>query len=132
VTLKIYVTAPKMTRESTLRTIIMPTRLEARHLVRLKVELAGTDRSGYPFKQTVFTYDISMRGAHLLHVPPLLQHASLVMVRYRGKKGRFRVAWLSYGSGEIGLQNLEPNKCIWGKPLPGHRVIHVAATGPVA
>ncbi len=97
----------------------MASRLERRHLVRLKVILTGVDPSGYSFKQTVVTRDISMRGARLLYVPPLLKQASPVEVRYRGKKGRFRVAWVSPENSEIGLQTLEPNKCIWGSPLPG-------------
>jgi len=39
----------------------MQTRSNARHLVRLRVNLVGDDGRGNTFKQTVFTHDISLR-----------------------------------------------------------------------
>ena len=54
----------------------MASRVDPRHQVRLKVELAGVDFTGHKFKQTVFTHDISSRGARLEHTPPIIQRAS--------------------------------------------------------
>jgi hypothetical protein len=101
----------------------MSKRGEFRHAVRLPVKLAGTDGSGYRFSQTVFTHDVSMRGARLSQTPPLLDPASVVDLEYRGKKARFRVVWIGgFVNDEVGLLSLEPSRCIWGKPLPGRPI----------
>ncbi|HVO80125.1 MAG TPA: hypothetical protein VMT28_05310 [Terriglobales bacterium] len=102
----------------------MVSRLDTRHLVRLKVQLNGVDNTGHPFKQTVFTHDVSARGARLEDIPPLVEPASVVEVQHRGRRGRFRVVWVGgLANNEVGLENLEPSKCLWGSPLPG-RPIH--------
>jgi hypothetical protein len=101
----------------------MGKRVESRHAVRLRVKLAGTDGTGHRFSQTVFTNDVSLRGARLSEVPPLLEPASEVEVEYRGKKARFRVVWVrGVVNDEVGLLSLEPGRCIWGKPLPGRSI----------
>jgi hypothetical protein len=101
----------------------MDNRANPRHLIRLRVSLRGTDGSGHPFAQTVFTRDVSARGARLSGTPPLLEPASVVKVEYRGKGARFRVVWVGgIVSDEIGLLSLEPSRCIWGIPLPGKPV----------
>jgi hypothetical protein len=98
----------------------MANRIDPRHLVRLRVNLRGTDRSGNPFAQTVFTHDVSARGARLLETPPLLSPASVVKLEYRGKKARFRVVWVGdMVDNQVGVLSLEPATCIWGNPLPG-------------
>jgi hypothetical protein len=101
----------------------MVSRAETRYLVRLGVKLMGKDGRGYPFTQTVFTHDVSLRGARLSEAPPLLDRASQVEVEYRGKKARFRVVWVGgFVNDQIGLVSLEPSKCLWGKPLPGRPI----------
>jgi hypothetical protein len=101
----------------------MGKRVEPRRSVRLRVKLTGTDGSGYRFTQTVFTNDVSVRGARLSGAPPLLEPASVVEVEYRGKKARFRVVWVGgFVNDEVGLLSLEPSRCIWGKPLPGQPI----------
>lgn len=101
----------------------MQNRVDPRHLIRLRVSLSGTDGRGHPFAQTVFTRDVSARGARLAESPPLLEPASVVKLEYRGKGARFRVVWVGgIISDEVGLFSLEPSKCIWGKPLPGRPV----------
>ncbi len=98
----------------------MSNRGDSRHLIRLQTKLMGTDDRGNRFMQTVFTRDVSARGACLTEVPPLLTRATVVEVQYRGKKSRFRVVWVAnFPSNEIGLVSLEPHQCIWGKSLPG-------------
>jgi hypothetical protein len=98
----------------------MDNRVNPRHLIRLRVNLAGTDGRGNPFAQTVFTHDVSLGGARLLETPPLLNPASVVNLEYRGKKARFRVVWIGgVVNGEVGLLSLERSRYIWGNPLPG-------------
>jgi hypothetical protein len=98
----------------------MASQLDTRHRVRLKVQLNGVDNTGHPFKQTVFTHDVSVRGARLEDTPPMVEAAAVVEVQHRGKRGRFRVVWVGgLANNEVGLENLEPSKCIWGRPLPG-------------
>ncbi len=101
----------------------MVSRLNTRHLVRLRVQLNGVDGRGHPFKQTAFTHDVSVHGARLEDAPPLVELASVVEVKHRGKSGRFRVVWVGgLGSSEVGLETVEPSQCIWGSPLPGRPI----------
>ncbi len=96
---------------------------DPRHLIRLRVNLTGTDINGHSFTQTVFTHNVSRRGARLTEIPPLLRLASVVKVDYRGKAARFRVMWVGGDiNDEVGLLSLEPGKCIWGKQLPGYPI----------
>lgn len=106
----------------------MNNRVEPRHLIRLRVKLRGTDGRGYRFAQTVFTHDVSVRGARLSEAPPLVNPATVVELEYRGKKARFRVVWVGgLVNDEVGLLSLEHSKCIWGKPLPGQPIYAVSA-----
>jgi len=101
----------------------MAMQLDTRHLVRLKVQLNGVDSTGHPFRQTVFTHDISVRGARLEDTPPMVEAAAVVEVQHRGRRGRFRVVWVGgFSNTEVGLENLDPSKCLWGHPLPGKPV----------
>ncbi len=101
----------------------MSSRGDRRHLVRLPAKLTGNDAVGNRFVQTVFTHDISMRGARLTDVPPLLYPAAVVEVEFRGKRSRYRVAWVGgFDHDEIGVVSLDPRRCIWGKTLPGRPV----------
>jgi hypothetical protein len=106
----------------------MASRVDPRHQVRLRVELAGVDYTGHRFKQTVFTHDISSRGARLEHTPPILQRASVVEVHHRGRKARFRVVWVSGLGDQVGLETLD-GRSIWGNPLPGRPL---RSTAPAA
>lgn len=100
----------------------MVSRAVLRHSMRLRVNLRGTDGNGNPFSQTVFTHDVSSRGARVLGVPPLLSLMSVVKLEYRGRKAPFRVVWIGDFNDEVGLLSLEPSNCIWGQPLPGRPI----------
>lgn len=102
----------------------MGQRLDPRHQVRLRVQLNGVDSGGHPFKQTVFTHDVSLRGARLEDAPPLVEPASVVELNHRGHRGRFRVVWVNHT--QVGVETLEPSKCIWGRPLPGRPIYSTA------
>ena len=101
----------------------MGSRANVRHLVRLKVELQGVDSDGNGFRQTVFTHNVSRRGARLLDTPRLLEPAAIVELHHRGRSGRFRVVWVGgFDHDEAGLESLESSQCIWGNPLPGQPI----------
>lgn len=114
----------------------MLSRPDPRNLALLKIRLTGTDRLGNRFVQTAFTRDVSARGARLTHVPPFLYPAEVVNVEYRGRRSRFRVVWVGGAArDEVGLLTLEPDRCIWGRRLPGRPIqpgnrITPAATDP--
>ncbi|MBZ5707040.1 MAG: hypothetical protein LAN63_16970 [Acidobacteriia bacterium] len=108
----------------------MVSQLDTRHLVRLKVQLNGVDNTGHPFRQTVFTHDVSMRGARLENAPPMVEPASVVEVQHRGRRGRYRVVWVGgLAHNEVGLESVEPSKCIWGSPLPGRPIYSTPPAG---
>ena len=100
----------------------MATCIDPRHLVRLRVELMGSDGSGNQFRQTAFTHDVSLRGARIAQAPSFLSAATVIDVKYRGRRSRFRVVWIGLATNDIGLLSLDPNRCIWGSPLPGQRI----------
>jgi hypothetical protein len=111
----------------------MPPAQETRHLARLRVEIRGRDSRGFPFKQDAYTRDVSRRGVRLDGAPLVIEPCSTVEVRHRGRRSRFRVVWVGFGTevhAQAGLQSLEPERCIWGLPLPGTPVTsRPAATG---
>ncbi|MGZ4823906.1 MAG: hypothetical protein ACXVZT_04750 [Terriglobales bacterium] len=112
----------------------MSSRAEPRHLIRLRIKVAGTDERGNRFAQTAFTHDVSARGARISQVPPLLCPAAVIDVEYRGRRSPFRVVWVGgFAQNEVGLLSLEPSRRIWGTPLPGQRctgTVPPAATRP--
>jgi hypothetical protein len=109
----------------------MSTRTDPRHLIRLRIKVAGTDESGNRFAQTAFTHDVSARGARVMQVPPFLCPATVVDVEYRGKRSRFQVVWVGgLANTEVGLLSLEPSRRIWGTPLPGEVIRSVSMASP--
>ncbi len=104
----------------------MPAPQEIRHLARLRVQVRGRDARGFPFKQDAYTHDVSRRGARLDGAPLVIEPCSTVEVRHRGRRSRFRVVWVGFGTeiqAQAGLVSLEPELCLWGLPLPGRPVI---------
>jgi hypothetical protein len=111
----------------------MASRAEPRHLIRLRIKVAGTDERGNRFAQTAFTHDVSVRGARITQVPPFLCPATVIDVIYRGKRSRFRVVWVGgFANDEVGLLSVDPSCRIWGTPLPGRLVRCVSTVSPSA
>jgi hypothetical protein len=109
----------------------MASRAEPRHLIRLRITVTGTDERGNRFAQTAFTHDVSMRGARITQVPPCLCPATVVDLKCRGRRSRFRVVWVGgFASDEVGLLSLEPSRHIWGTPLPGQLIRSVSIVSP--
>ena len=90
----------------------MGRRKETRTAARLAVKLWGTDASGRPFIESVFTSNLSAQGASLegVHVP--VQPGECVGLTYADKKARFRVTWVgevgTSEEGKVGLENASP------------------------
>lgn len=100
----------------------MGRRKETRTAARLAVKLWGTDASGRPFIESVFTGNLSAQGASLegVHVP--VQPGECVGLTYADKKARFRVTWVgevgTSEEGKVGLENASPQaKKMWELPL---------------
>jgi hypothetical protein len=84
---------------------------------RLQVRIAGIDDSGRALLQMVPTRNISRQGALLAGIQGRLKPGEIIAITYKNSKARFRVTWVgdagTEGSGQIGVQSLEPGKCIW-------------------
>lgn len=94
-----------------------PRRKEPRTSMRLPVRVFGTDGRGQPFNLMVQTVDIALMGARLRGVKHL-DVDSVVQLEHGRSRARYRVVWSSHSDSQLGLECLEPAKCIWGNALP--------------
>jgi hypothetical protein len=98
------------------------TRPEHRIPKALSVKVRGVDQHGNPFVQSAQTIDISQHGARLDGVGYLTGPGQAIEVKRRWQKARFRVVWIGQigtaQANQIGICCLEPDKYIWGMPLP--------------
>jgi hypothetical protein len=85
----------------------MGKRREPRMKANLQVRIAGIDANGRPLLQMATTRNISRQGALL----------DGIQGAFKLGKGRFRVIWTgdtgTDKAGQIGLQSVDPLKCIW-------------------
>jgi len=95
-------------------------RREPRIQARLQVRIAGIDVSGRPLLQIVTTRNISRQGALLEGFQSKLKVGEIVSITYKSSRARFRVSWVGDAgtekAGQIGVQSVEPDKCIWDTP----------------
>jgi hypothetical protein len=100
----------------------MGTRREPRVAARLPVRIVGTDASGRPFSENVFTGDISRYGARLVGVKAHVLAGEVVGMTQGESKGRFVVQWAGQPetpqAGQLGLLNNHPERWKWNMPLP--------------
>jgi PilZ domain len=93
-----------------------------RSQIRLPVRIFGTDSSGTVFSENVFTIDLSQDGAKLAGVQSHIKVGEIIGLSYKQHKGRFSVQWAGQPGtprgGQLGLQNLTPDKPLWDVPLP--------------
>lgn len=89
--------------------------------MRLPVRIFGTDDKNRPFNLIVQTVDITLIGARLRGIKHL-EIGTVVQIEHQKTRARYRVVWIgAQGTdhdGHLGLQCLEPAKCIWGDALP--------------
>ncbi len=97
-------------------------RQERRLVKALRVQVRGLDHKGNPFAQSAYAIDISRNGARLDGVGDLTWPGETVEVNRRWRKARFCVVWVGQigtpQANQIGIRSLEPEKNIWGVPLP--------------
>ncbi len=109
-----------------------PRRKEARTSMRLPVRVFGADNQGRPFNLMVQTVDIALMGARLRGVKHL-EVNSEVQLEHARSRARYRVAWINISDKQVGLECLEPAKCIWGSALPQPvNLPHPAHSAPTA
>lgn len=105
----------------------MGQRREPRSETKLPVRIFGTDAGGKMFSENVFTLDISREGARLAGVLAQIKPGEIVGVTHGTNKSRFTVKWSgkpgTAQAGQVGLQNLNPEKDIWEVAVPPKVVI---------
>lgn len=100
----------------------MGRRREQRLRVVLPVKVFGANSRGEPFSQTACVTDLSRGGARLEGIQGTPKPGETVVLEHASKRAKFHVAWVgAHGTrfaGCAGLRALEPEKPIFGVPLP--------------
>lgn len=100
----------------------MGKRREPRKTVAVPVRVFGTDSAGKIFSETVTVLDVSQSGARLGGVRAAIKVDEIIGLTYGKNKVHFRVKWVGTpgqpSEGQVGLQNLNPQKLLWDFPLP--------------
>lgn len=101
----------------------MGQRREPRKDLKVPVRIFGTDVEGRPFSENVTTLNISSRGAKLAGMQAKIRAGEVIGMAYGPQKSRFAVKWVgrpgSPTEGQLGLENVSPEKPFWDFPLPG-------------
>jgi hypothetical protein len=66
------------------------------------------------------TLDVSNHGVRLGGWGAEMKVGDKIEIQYRQKNAKFRVAWITAGTGsarQIGAECLEPGKQVWGEPF---------------
>jgi hypothetical protein len=100
----------------------MGQRRELRTETKLPVRIFGTDAAGKMFSENVSTLDISREGARLGGLQAQIKPGEIVGITHGANKSRFTVKWVGLPgtpqAGQVGLQNLSPEKEIWQVTVP--------------
>ena len=100
----------------------MVTRREPRKDIRVPVRIFGTDVSGKPFNENVFTVNVSRGGAMVIEVRTQLKVGETIGIVYGQKKSRYQVRWVGAPSGPnanlAGLESVKTEDLLWDFPLP--------------
>jgi hypothetical protein len=114
----------------------MGQRREPRTQVQLPVRIFGTDQDGRPFSENVVTIDVSREGARLQGVQTQIKVGETIGLTHGANKGRFRVKWTgqagSPSHGQMGLQNVAPQKPLWDMALPAAGTDSFSSRGKAA
>jgi hypothetical protein len=89
---------------------------ELRVRLQLEVRVWGIDALGKTFSQVARTIEISALGARLTGIERV-QQGDIIGLQYGAAKARFRVVWIGAAgtdqAGSVGVECVEPGKCIW-------------------
>ena len=90
--------------------------------LKAPVRIYGTDASGHPFSENVFTVNICEHGARLSDVNSQLNCGETIGLAYEQRKNRFQIRWIGENdgaqSGHIGLSSVPGQAPIWDVALP--------------
>ncbi len=104
---------------------------ELRVRLQLEVRVWGIDALGKPFSQVAHTIEISALGARLAGLQHV-QKGDILGLQYGEGKARFRVVWMgapgSDQEGAVGVECVEPGKCIWMAILEQQATAAAAST----
>lgn len=88
--------------------------------LQLDVKVWGLDASGNPFRHVARTVEIGALGARISGISGV-QENDVIGVQHGNEKARFRVVWTgapgSEQQGLVGVECVEPGKCIWTAAL---------------
>jgi len=111
----------------------MGQRREPRKELKVPVRIFGTDVHGKTFSENLFTVNVSREGAKLEGVRPLIKVGETIGMVHGQSKGRFSVKWVGQPGtaqeGQIGLQNVSPEKLIWPEVRKLHRTSRARGRG---
>src|SRR5260370_21458473 len=100
----------------------MGRRAEPRIEISLRVRVWGMDRNGKPFIKSVYTADITRSGARLRDLFCLDRAGEVIRIQHGLKKANFTIQWIGHPGtargGEAGIHSMDPERYIWGVPLP--------------
>jgi hypothetical protein len=115
------------------RDTILGKRREPRLLAKLHVRISGIDASGRPILLMVPTLNVSRQGALLEGIQAMLKVGDAVAITYKTSKARFRVTWVGDAerAGQIGVQMVETEKCIWDATVLPPMAADIYVTPPV-
>lgn len=86
----------------------------------MSVLVFTTGANGKSVAETAKVVDVSTSGARLSWVRTLKQTGQVAEIEHRGRRAKFRVAWIGQPGtkheGQVGVEALEPNHDIWGLP----------------
>lgn len=99
---------------------ILKRRREPRTELKLPVQIYGVDANGIPFSQSVWTRNVSRKGAMLEGISCELQKGAVVGLKCHDRHANFRVVWTAgpaEGHGhEIGVEDIDIDTGIWNLP----------------
>ena len=93
---------------------------ELRVGLQLPIRVWGLDAAGKAFSANTRTIEISALGARVVAGDLSVQKSDVVGIQFGEAKARFRVVWLGSERnepGSIGVECVEPGKCIWTEVL---------------
>jgi hypothetical protein len=99
----------------------MDRRRSSRVKAQLPVRIWGVDAHDLPFMQLASVKNLSSTGVVIQGMRRQIRPGEILEVQLDQEKAQFRVIWAglhgTHGAGELGLQSLAAEPCLWGVAL---------------
>ena len=99
----------------------MDRRRNPRVAAHLPVRIWGVDAHDLPFMQLASVKNLSSTGAVIQGMRRQIKPGEILEVQFDEEKAQFRVIWTgahcTHSAGELGLQRLASEPCLWGVAL---------------